>query len=180
LSSIADQTVRPDEVIVVDDGSEPPLSLSQSFPGSPDADTAGEPCTGRGTEPGDRGGGRGVDRAARLGRYLDPGEDRVPARSPLELFRRAEFCVSNMTTHAGRRSSFRWIPGRASPTASLPDALERLLPGPVHQYVGRDVSRNRAFERAGRFDEGLWFCEDHDMWVRLAAVTPVVATTRRR
>jgi glycosyltransferase involved in cell wall biosynthesis len=32
LSSIADQTVRPSEVIVVDDGSAPPLSPSPPFP----------------------------------------------------------------------------------------------------------------------------------------------------
>lgn len=177
LSSIADQTVRPDEVIVVDDGSEPPLSLSKSFP---------VPLTL--IRQVNRGPGAARNRAiaAAAGEWiapLDSDDTWIPEKTEYQLdlllsCSVAEFCVSNMTTHGRPAVEFPLDPGEGVTDGLVPDALERLLPGRFISTSGVMFTKS-AFERAGRFDEGLWFCEDHDMWVRLAAVTPVVATTRR-
>lgn len=177
LSSIADQTVRPHEVIVVDDGSEPSLSPSRSFP---------IPLTLIRQE--NRGPAAARNRAIAVasGEWiapLDSDDTWTPEKTEyqIELVSRhaaAGFCVSNMTTHGRPAVEFPLAPGEGVTDGLVPDALERLLPGRFISTSGV-MFRKAAFERAGGFDEGLWFCEDHDLWVRLAAVTAVVATTRR-
>ena len=177
LSSIADQTVRPHEVIVVDDGSEPPLSHSPSFP---------IPLTLIRQENRGPAAARNRAIAAASGEWiapLDSDDTWIPEKTEyqLELVSRhvaAGFCVSNMTTHGRPAVEFPLVPGEGITDGFVPDALERLLPGRFISTSGV-MFKKAAFERAGRFDERLWFCEDHDMWVRLAAVTAVVATTRR-
>ncbi len=177
LSSIADQTVRPDEVIVVDDGSEPPLSLSPSFP---------IPLTLIRQENRGPSAARNRAIAAASGEWiapLDSDDTWSPEKTEyqLDLVGRhvvSEFCVSDMTTHGRPAVEFPLDPGKGVADGLVPDALERLLPGRFISTSGVMFTK-AAFERAGTFDERLWFCEDHDMWVRLAAVTAVVATTRR-
>jgi glycosyltransferase involved in cell wall biosynthesis len=177
LASIADQTVRPDEVIVVDDGSEPPLALSRSFP---------IPLTVIRQENRGPGAARNRAIAAAAGEWiapLDSDDTWVPEKTEyqLDLVSRhagAGFCVSDMTPHGRPEVQFPLTPGEGATDGLVPDALERLLPGRFISTSGVMFSK-AAFDRVGGFDEGLWFCEDHDLWVRLAAVTGVVSTTRR-
>ncbi len=177
LASIAAQTARPDEVIVVDDGSEPPLALSSSFP-IPliliRQDNRG-PAAAR---------NRAI--AAASGEWiapLDSDDTWIPEKTEYQLdlvsrYVGVGFGVSNMTPHGRPEVEFPLAPAGGATDGVVPDALERLLPGRFISTSGV-MFRKATFDRVGGFDERLWFCEDHDLWVRLAAMTEVVATTRR-
>ncbi len=59
----------------------------------------------------------------------------------------------------------------------IEDALDRLLPGRFIPTPGV-MFRKEVFIKVGGFDEHLWYCEDYDLWLRLAAATKVVATAK--
>ena len=175
LESISRQTVLPDEVILVDDGSEPPISVPTRYPVPLKVvrqDNRG-PAAAR---------NRGVAEAS--GEWialLDSDDTWVPEKTQYQLrllsqHPHAGFCISNMTTHGRPAVEFPLAPESGATDGIIRDAVERLLPGRFISSSGV-MFRRDVFYRVGGFDERLWFCEDYDLWVRLAAVTPVVATT---
>jgi glycosyltransferase involved in cell wall biosynthesis len=176
LESIAAQTVRPDEVVVVDDGSEPPIVVSRSYP-IPVKLIRQEnrgPAAAR---------NRGVREASGDWiAFLDSDDTWVPEKTEYQLrllsqYPTAGFCISNMTTHGRPTVEFPLAPAHGVTDGIIDDAIERLLPGRFISTSGV-VFRRDLFHQVGGFDESLWYCEDYDLWVRLAAITPVVVTTR--
>lgn len=174
LTSIARQTVRPDEVIIVDDGSCPPLALAReySLPITVIRQDNRGPAAAR---------NRGIREA--VGEWialLDSDDTWVPEKTERQLRLIAEypdsgFCVCNMLPHGRAASEFPLTPPAGAAEGIVRDALERLLPGRFISTSGV-MFRKDLFWQVGGFDESLWFCEDYELWVRLAAVTPVVAT----
>jgi len=175
LESISRQTILPDEVILVDDGSEPAITVSRDYPVPLRVvrqDNRG-PAAAR---------NRGIEEAS--GEWialLDSDDTWVPEKTEYQLrllsrYPHAGFCVSNMTTHGRPAVEFPLAPEMGAADGIIRDAVERLLPGRFISSSGVIFKRD-AFYQVGGFDERLWFCEDYDLWVRLAAVTPVVATT---
>jgi len=175
LESISRQTILPDEIILVDDGSEPPIRVPRRYPVPlriVRQDNRG-PAAAR---------NRGVAEAS--GEWialLDSDDTWVPEKTQYQLRLLSEhphagFCISNMTTHGRPAVEFPLAPESGAADGIIRDAVERLLPGRFISSSGV-MFRRDVFYRVGGFDERLWFCEDYDLWVRLAAVTPVVATT---
>jgi Glycosyl transferase family 2 len=175
LESISRQTILPDEIILVDDGSEPPIRVPRRYPVPlriVRQDNRG-PAAAR---------NRGVAEAS--GEWialLDSDDTWVPEKTQYQLRLLSEhphagFCISNMTTHGRPAVEFPLAPESGAADGIIRDAVERLLPGRFISSSGV-MFRRDVFYRVGGFDERFWFCEDYDLWVRLAAVTPVVATT---
>jgi hypothetical protein len=72
---------------------------------------------------------------------------------------------------------FPLAPAAGSNDGLIDDALDRLLPGRFIPTPGV-MFRKDVFVKVGGFDEHLWYCEDYDLWLRLAAATKVVATAK--
>ena len=178
LASVREQTILPDEVIVVDDGSEPPLTLDSvgTLPVKLIRQLNSGPSAAR---------NRGIREAS--GDWialLDSDDTWLPDKLETQLrlisrYEGAGFCVCDMVVH-GRNADadFPFVPADGAPDGLIPDALERLLPG-HYIHTSGVMFRKDVFTAVGGFDEGLWYCEDRDLWLRLAATTEVVATTRR-
>lgn len=175
LDSISRQTILPDEIILVDDGSDPAITVSKKYP-VPLKIVRQEnrgPAAAR---------NRGIAEAS--GEWialLDSDDTWVPEKTEYQLrllsqYPHAGFCISNMTTHGRPAVEFPLAPETGAADGIVRDAVERLLPGRFISSSGIMFKRD-VFYRVGGFDEDLWFCEDYHLWVRLAAVTPVVATT---
>jgi glycosyltransferase involved in cell wall biosynthesis len=178
LASVREQTVLPGEVIVVDDGSEPPLMLDSggAVPVKLIRQRNSGPSAAR---------NRGIQEAS--GDWialLDSDDTWLPDKLETQLrliarYEGAGFCVCDMVVH-GRPAvvEFPFVPPDGAPDGLIEDALERLLPG-HYIHTSGVMFRKDVFTAVGRFDESLWYCEDRDLWLRLAAATEVVATTRR-
>ncbi len=178
LASVREQTILPDEVIVVDDGSEPPLALDygeEMIPVKLIRQSNRGPSAAR---------NRGILEASGDWIALLDSDDTWVAdklETQLDLISRHEsagFCVCDMVTHGRPAVEFPFAPADGSPDGVIEDALERLLPG-CYIHTSGVMFRKDVFTAVGGFDENLWYCEDRDLWLRLAAATEVVATTRR-
>lgn len=177
LASVCEQTILPDEVIVVDDGSEPPLVLDpcEIIPIKLIRQSNRGPSAAR---------NRGIREASGDWIALLDSDDTWRAdklETQLALISRHEsagFCVCDMVTHGRSAVEFPFAPADGSPDGVIEDALERLLPG-RYIHTSGVMFRKDVFTAVGGFDESLWYCEDRDLWLRLAAATEVVATTRR-
>ena len=177
LASVREQTVLPDEVIVVDDGSEPPLALDSvgTIPFKLIRQVNRGPSAAR---------NRGIQEASGDWIALLDSDDTWLSdklETQLELISRYEvagFCVCDMVVHGRSTAEFPFAPGNGAPDGLIDDALERLLPG-CYIHTSGVMFRKDLFTAVGGFDESLWYCEDRDLWLRLAATTSVVATTRR-
>jgi hypothetical protein len=90
----------------------------------------------------------------------------------------AGFCVCDMIVHGSLVAEFPFAMASGASDGLIPDAMERLLPG-RYIHTSGVMFRKDVFTAVGGFDENLWYCEDRDLWLRLAAATDVVATTRR-
>ena len=174
LASVQKQSLLPHEIIVVDDGSEPPLALNASdqIPIKLIRQRNQGPAAAR---------NRGVREAS--GEWialLDSDDVWFPEKlaTQSELINQHEssgFCVSNMEMHGWPPMEFPLVPAAGSQGDLIPDALDRLLPGRFIPTPGV-MFRKDVFLKVGGFDEHLWYCEDYDLWLRLAAVTQVTAT----
>lgn len=177
LASVREQTVPPDEVIVVDDGSEPPLALDKvgTIPFKLIRQSNRGPSAAR---------NRGIREASGDWIALLDSDDTWLAdklETQLDLISRYEsagFCVCDMIAHGRSTPEFPFAPHDGAPDGLVDDALERLLPG-CYIHTSGVMFRKDVFTAVGGFDESLWYCEDRDLWLRLAAATEVVATTRR-
>ena len=177
LASVSAQTVRPAEVVVVDDGSEPPLAVADGFavPVRLVRQTNRGPSAAR---------NRGVREAA--GDWialLDSDDTWMPDKLEVQLrllarHPEAGFCVADMQTRGRPPIAFPLTPPGGEAEGLVPDALERLL---ARRYIHTSgvMFRKAVFTAVGGFDEALWYCEDRDLWLRLAAATRVAATSRR-
>ena len=175
LVSVSEQTMLPDEVIVVDDGSEPPLRVSERYamPVKIIRQRNQGPAAAR---------NRGVREAA--GEWialLDSDDVWFPEKLATQWqlitqHKTAGFCVSNMEMHGWPPMAFPLTP-TAGDEGLIEDALDRLLPGRFIPTPGV-MFRKDMFIKVGGFDERLWYCEDYDLWLRLAATTKVVATEK--
>ena len=176
LASVSAQTVLPLEVVVVDDGSEVPLQLPPGgyrMPVRIIRQTNQGPSAAR---------NRGVREAA--GGWialLDSDDTWLPdkLKTQLDLIARhadAGVCACDMLTRGRAGVAFPLVPhdGR---DGVVEDALERLLPG-RYIHTSGVMFRKSVFEAVGGFDERLWYCEDRDLWLRLAAATKMVVTTK--
>lgn len=177
LASVRAQTVLPDEVIVVDDGSEPPLALDSvgTIPLKLIRQINQGPAAAR---------NRGIREASGDWIALLDSDDTwlsEKLETQLELISRYEaagFCVCDMVAHGRSTPEFPLAPRDGAPDGLIDDALERLLPG-CYIHTSGVMFRKDLFTAVGGFDESLWYCEDRDLWLRLAATTRVVATIRR-
>lgn len=177
LESVREQTVPPDEVIVVDDGSEQPLALDTvgAIPFKLIRQVNRGPSAAR---------NRGIQEASGDWIALLDSDDTWLAdklETQLELVSRYEeagFCVCDMVVHGRSTPEFPFAPRDGATDGFVDDALDRLLPG-CYIHTSGVMFRKDVFTAVGGFDESLWYCEDRDLWLRLAAATRVVATTRR-
>jgi len=175
LVSVSEQTMLPDEVIVVDDGSEPPLKLSEHYavPVKVIRQHNQGPAAAR---------NRGVREAE--GEWialLDSDDVWFPEKLAAQWrliaqHETAGFCVSNMEMHGWPPMEFP-LTLASGDEGLIEDALDRLLPGRFIPTPGV-MFRKEVFIKVGGFDERLWYCEDYDLWLRLAAATKVVATAK--
>ena len=176
LDSVCAQTLLPDEVIVVDDGSRIPLVLEEAFavPVRVIRQENLGPAAAR---------NRGIQEATGLWIALLDSDDawfRDKLETQLNLISEhadAGFCVCDNRTRGRQPIDFPFAPANGSTEGVIPDAFERLLPG-RYIHTSGVMFRKEVFESVGGFDERLWYCEDRDLWLRLAAATTVVATTR--
>jgi glycosyltransferase involved in cell wall biosynthesis len=176
LASVSAQTALPDEVIVVDDGSEPRLEINERYalPVKLIRQRNQGPSAAR---------NRGVREAS--GEWialLDSDDVWFPEKlaAQWQLIARHEaagFCVSNMEMHGWPPMEFPLALATGGAGGLIEDALDRLLPGRFIPTPGV-MFRKDVFLRVGGFDERLWYCEDFDLWLRLAAATKVVATAQ--
>jgi glycosyltransferase involved in cell wall biosynthesis len=178
LASVRQQTVLPDEVIVVDDGSQPPLTLDSAM-GSLAVRLIRQSNRGPAAAR-----NRGIQEATGEWIALLDSDDTWLAdklETQLELISRhssAGFCACDMVTHGRTAPVYPFVPAGGKDSGLITDALERLLPG-CYIHTSGVMFRKDVFLAVGGFDESLWYCEDRDLWLRLAAATPLVATTRR-
>jgi glycosyltransferase involved in cell wall biosynthesis len=175
LVSVCEQMLVPDEIVIVDDGSEPPLTLNQQYtvPVTIIQQRNQGPAAAR---------NRGVREAS--GEWialLDSDDVWFPDKLATQWRLIAQhpsvgFCASNMVRQSGPPVGFPLSPASGE-EGLIEDALDRLLPGRFVPTSGV-MFRKDVFVRVGEFDECLWYCEDYDLWLRLAAATVVVASAR--
>lgn len=176
LASVSAQTVPPLEVVVVDDGSDVPLQLTHDYsvPVRIIRQTNQGPSAAR---------NRGVSEA--VGDWialLDSDDTWLPDKLETQvglIARHADagFCACDMLTRGRPPTPFPLTPPGGATDGVVADALERLLPG-RHISASGVMFRKDVFAAVGGFDERLWYCEDRDLWLRLAAATKMLVTTR--
>jgi glycosyltransferase involved in cell wall biosynthesis len=177
LRSVSSQTVLPEEVIIIDDGSLIPLELKGNYqiPARVVRQSNRGPAAARNL---------GIREAAcDWIALLDSDDTWLPEKLEtqvrlIEQHKDAGFVVCDMLTHGRAPVQFPLVPVDGSTEGVVPDALERLLPG-RYIHTSGVLFKKQVFEQVGGFDESMWYCEDRDLWLRLAAATRVVVTTRQ-
>ncbi|MGI9106251.1 MAG: glycosyltransferase family 2 protein [Pyrinomonadaceae bacterium] len=177
LASVSAQTVLPLEVIVVDDGSDVPLQLTHDgyrVPVRIIRQTNQGPSAAR---------NRGVREAT--GDWialLDSDDTWLPAKLETQVGLIAQHadagvCACDMLTRGRAGVAFPLAPHGGQQDGIVEDTLGRLLPG-CYIHTSGVMFRKDVFAKVGGFDERLWYCEDRDLWLRLAAATKWIATTK--
>ncbi len=177
ISSVAAQSALPAEVIVVDDGSDPPLSVGGNCPVP--VRIIRQPNRGPSAAR-----NRGIAEAS--GQWialLDSDDTWLPEKlgcqsSLLRSFPQAGFCACYRHTVGWAEMPFLLRPPEGVSDGPVPDALAQLVEDCCVPTSGA-MFRKDVFQTIGGFDEQLWYGEDWDLWLRLAAATPVLVTTRR-
>jgi glycosyltransferase involved in cell wall biosynthesis len=166
LDSVAAQTFRDYEVIVVDDGSDEPIAQVAGHPVKPRV--LRQHCQGPGAAR-----NRGVaDAHADLVAFLDSDDLWLPAK--LERF------VSALASHPDVAIFYgpmlpideagRPVEGRSKTRHE--GRITRKLFASCFVDVPTVVCRKAALEKAGGFDARLPVCEDYDLWLRMSLTEP--------
>ena len=177
LISVATQTLLPSEVIVVDDGSEVPITVGDRYPFPIQVIRHSNrgPSASR---------NRGIHTATSDWiALLDSDDTWMPDKlaaqvQSLEHYPEAGFCVCHREQVGWTGFSFVLVPPNGTEAGLVEDALDQIVQDCCVPTSGV-LFRKDVFLRVGGFDELLWYGEDWDLWLRLAAATPVVATTQR-
>lgn len=169
LASVARQSVRPDEVIVIDDGShDDPGRVATAFGAQfVRQDNAGlAAARNRGLA------AAGADYVV----FLDADDRLAPRALELGLACHAANPGCGMVYGAHRRVDAALAPiGPPLYTPCGPSPYEALLRGNVIGSCGTVMFDRRKLAAAGGFDAGLRRCEDYDAYFRLARAHPVAS-----
>src|SRR5688500_12073226 len=169
LDSIASQTLRPDEVVVADDGS---TDRSAAIAAAWGATVVRMPSNG-----GPAGARNAALRASTgdLVAFLDAGDRSAPSHLErvaglLERYPEAIVAFGGVQRFGART-------GRNQPMLpeGVPSHVDPLLLGP-NIPQGAAIVRRAVLTEVGGYAEELRYAEDYDLWLRLAPLGPFVAT----